>query len=115
MIQWKRVKSATEWGFFFGVVSWLLATGISNRIPAAGVWGIILSRTLLGFIVGIVKWEFSWWVRGLVLGAAVNLPLGVLVRLLGVGWGQGFWPMLVSGMVFGLLIELGVRHRPSAA
>jgi len=106
------VKSATEWGFFFGVVSWLLATGISNKIPAWGVWGIILSRTLMGFIIGIVRWEFSWWARGLVLGAIINLPLGIVVRLLGVGWGQGFWPMLVSGIVFGFLVELALRHTP---
>ena len=113
MIQWKRVKSAAEWGFFYGVVSWLLATGISNKIPAWGVWGIILSRTLLGFIIGIVRWEFPWWVRGLVLGAIVNLPLSIVVRLLGVGWGQGFWPVLMSGIVFGFLIEWALRHRPS--
>ena len=92
MIQWKRVKSATEWGFFFGVISWLLATGISNKMPAWGVWGIILSRTLMGFIIGIVRWEFVWWLRGLILGAAVSLPLAFVLRFLGVGWGQGFWP-----------------------
>ena len=111
MIQWKRVKSATEWGFFFGVISWLLATGISNKIPAWGVWGIILSRTLMGFVIGIVRWEFVWWLRGLILGAAVSLPLAFVVRFLGVGWGQGFWPYLVSGIVFGLLLEVALRRK----
>jgi len=113
MIQWKRVKSAAEWGFFYGVISWLLATGISNKIPTWGVWAIILSRTLLGLILGLVRWEFPWWARGLLLGTAVNLPLAGVVRWLGVGWSQGFWPMLVSGIVFGVLIELALKHKPS--
>ena len=113
MTRWKRIRSATEWGFFFGVISWLLATGISNRIPALGVWGIILARTLMGFLIGVVRWEVPWWARGLVLAAAVNLPLGIVVRLLGVGWGQGFWPFLISGLVFGVCIELVLRYRPS--
>lgn len=109
MIRWKRVKSASEWGFFFGILSWLLATGISNKIPAWGVWGIILSRTLLGFIIGFLSWDFVWWARGLILGTAVSLPLAFVVRFLGVGWGQGFWPFLVSGVVCGFFLELVLR------
>lgn len=119
MIQWKRLKSATEWGFFFGVVSWLLATGITNKIPTAGVWGIILSRTLMGFIIGYVKWGFPWWARGLIIGAVLNIFLGAIVKIplgeavhqIGFGWIRGFWLMLITGMVFGLLTELALRHR----
>lgn len=111
MIDWKRVKSASEWGFFFGIISWLLATGISNKIPGWGVWGIILSRTLLGFIIGILRWEFSWWKRGLIVGAVVNLPLAFLVRFLGVSWGQGFWPYWISGIAAGFFLELALRKR----
>lgn len=115
MARWQRVKSACEWGFFFGIVSWLLATGITNKIPAVGVWGIILSRTLMGFIIGIFKWEFLWWARGLILGAVLNLPLGLVAMQFGFGWDTGFWPTLVSGMIFAMLIEwiLKKKQNPS--
>ncbi len=111
MIQWKRVRTATEWGFFYGIISWLLATGISNKIPGWGVWGIILSRTVMGCIIGFVRWDFPWWARGLSLGLGINIPMGLAVLLMGVRWEYSILPMLVTGMVFGLLIELSLRPR----
>ena len=104
MIQWKRVKSAVEWGLFFGIISWLLATGITNKIPTIGVWGIILSRTLMGFIIGYVKWKIPWWVRGLIIGGGLNLilslvvkiPLGDVVQRICFIWGRGFWMMMIT-------------------
>ena len=122
MTRWRRLKSAMEWGLFLGIVSWLLATGISNKIPTIGVWGIILSRVLMGFIIGMVRWEFPWWGRGIVIGAALNIllslifkiPLGDIVRDIGWGWLHGFWLMLISGIVFGICIELALRHKKRA-
>ena len=119
MVHWKRVKSATEWGFFFGIVTWLLATGITNDIPAIGIWGIILSRTLMGFIIGYIRWEYAWWARGLIIGGALNIVLSVIVKIplgdfiqsVGFGWIRGFWMMLITGMAFGVLTELALRHR----
>lgn len=119
MEKWKRVRSATEWGFFFGILSWLLATGITNKIPTIGIWGIILSRTLVGFIIGYVKWEFPRWARGLIIGGVVNLflsilvyiPLGETVQQICFGWERGFWLMLITGMVFGILTEVALVHR----
>ena len=121
MVHWKRVKSATEWGFFFGVVTWLLATGITNKIPTIGIWGIILSRTLMGFVIGYIRWEFPWWARGLIVGGALNIilsvivkiPLGDFIQRIGFGWIRGFWLMLITGLVFGVLTELALRHRES--
>jgi len=122
MTHWRRLKSAMEWGFFLGVVTWLLATAISNKIPTIGIWGIILSRLLLGFIIGALGWEFPWWSRGIIIGAALNillslmfkLPLGPIFRDIGWGWLHGFWLMLISGMVFGVCIELALKHKQRA-
>ena len=119
MDNWRRVKSATEWGFFYGIISWLLATGITNKIPTIGIWAIILSRSLMGFIIGYVKWEFPWWARGMIIGGVLNLilsglvriPLGDIMSQIGFGWFRGFWLMLITGVVFGLLIELALRHK----
>lgn len=113
MTNWKRVKSATEWGLFYGVVSWILATGPWRKMPVWAVWSLIISRTLLGFIIGYVRWEVRWWIRGMVLGLVVSLPVGIGFRLMEIPWGYGFWLTILSGMVVGVLIELSQRPKKS--
>ncbi len=77
MSVWKRVKPAAEWGLCFGVVSWLLATGVTNKMTELNVWGIVLSRTFAGIVLGLLQWETSKWLRGLVVGVVVNLPVSI--------------------------------------
>lgn len=103
MLDWKRIRSASEWGFFYGVVSWLLATGFSNKIPVWGVWAIILSRTLMGCLMGMFPVKLSWWIDGLIIGLGLNLIFAFIVLV--IGYGIGFWPMLLTGILFGVLIE----------
>ena len=110
-IDWKRVRSGFNWGLFYGIITWLLATGITNKYSNLAVWLIILSRTVMGVVIGLFQWEMKWWLRALIIGAVFNIPLAVLVALLGFGWNPWFWPILISGMVFGVLIELGIRFR----
>jgi hypothetical protein len=119
MTRWRRVRSATEWGFFFGVVTWILASGITNKIPTAGVWGILISRALIGLLAGLVKWDFPWWARGPIWGTAVGI-LSLLVVRLPLGEGMHhflfsiehwFWLMLITGMLIGFIIEWVLRHR----
>lgn len=118
-MDWKRVKTACEWGLLFGVLSWLLATGITNKIPVSGIWAIIISRTLMGFIIATVRWEFPWWARGLIIGFGINiimvlivqLPLGQWLIDLGFGWIRGFWMMMITGLIFGVLNEWILVHR----
>jgi hypothetical protein len=107
----KRIKSALGWGIFYGICSWILAWSVSNKISNAGVWGLILIQTLLGLIIGLATWKVPWWLRGLVFGAAVNLPVGFYFLHAPFVWARGlFWPFVISGILFGVLIELGVRH-----
>ena len=109
----RRVKSGLEWGFFLGICTWLLATGVSNRIPTWGVWSIILSRTLMGFLSGVVKWDIVWWIRGLLFGLAVSLLHGfVVIQWADFGWLNGFLPALVTGAVVGIVIERALQHQP---
>jgi hypothetical protein len=110
MTRGKRIKSALGWGFFYGICSWVLASGVTNKFPRAGVWGLILSQTVLGLMIGLIRLNIPWWVRGLILGAVVNLPLGFFLHS-SFDWGRGLlWPIILSGILFGYLIELGVRH-----
>ncbi|HHS12157.1 MAG TPA: hypothetical protein ENN03_00135 [bacterium] len=116
-MNWKRVKSASGWGFFYGIVSWVIFTGITNQTPAIGVWVIILSRTLVGFLQGFWEWK-SPWIRGAALGLALNLllgglalaPLGSFFHQLLFAWWRGFWLMLITGVLSGLLTEWPMKQ-----
>jgi len=115
----KQVRSAINWGFFFGIITWLLITAISNAITNIGVRMIVIYGALLGFIIAMVPWKFPWWIRGSIYGAALNGLLGFLIQLpkgevfqeIAFGWSHGFWMMMLSGIVFGFCIELALRHR----
>jgi hypothetical protein len=114
-MDWKKIISACEWGLFFGIVTWLMATGITNDITSAGVWGIIFSRILTGLVIATVPLRLTWWIRGIIWGTAVNLFFVLLVRLpLGdftFGWKIGWHLMVVSGAAIGVLLEIALRYR----
>ncbi len=113
MVLERRVKSGLEWGFFLGICTWLLATGVSNKISNWGVWSIILSRTLMGLLSGVVKWDVVWWMRGLVFGSAVSFLHGfVVMQWSGFGWLNGFLPAIITGIIVGVVIERALQHRP---
>jgi len=115
----RQVRSAINWGFFFGIITWLLITAISNDITNIGVRTIVIYGALLGFLIAMVPLKFPWWIRGSLFGAALNGLLGLLMQLpsgeafqeIGFGWNHGFWMMMLSGIVFGFCIELALRHR----
>lgn len=116
MTDWKKLKSAAlEWGLFFGIVNWLLATAITNDFTSAAVWGIIISRVITGVLVAVLPWNTIRWLRGAVYGLAVNLAFAAL-SLLPLGsffssWQIGFTLMLITGIAAGILLEIAMRHR----
>lgn len=115
MIDWRKTRSAFEWGLFFGIVTWLLATAITNDISSAGVWGIIFSRIITGLAIVLIPWRTVWYIRGAVWGAAVNV-LFYLLSLLPLsgfftGWRIGMPLMLISGILIGVFLELALKHR----
>lgn len=111
MTKWKRIRSGAEWGLFFGIISFVIAFSISNKIPTWGIWAIILSRVFLGVIIGFIQYDMVWWLRGALLGTALNLPLAYITIRLGIALYQGFWPMLVTGIIFGILLEFVLRPK----
>jgi len=114
MTRARRVQSAVGWGLFFGVVLWVLTTGMSNRVPMSpkGAWSIILTQTLLGFIIGMVPWQVSWKIRGILVGLLVNLPLALFsLQWESFGWPKGFILFVIFGVLFGFLIELALKYK----
>ena len=105
MVYEKRIVSALVWGVIFGFISWGLVR-VSGDVPLSGAVAIILSRTLLGFVIGISAWRIVWWLHGILLGLFFGLPSGFASLWLGRGWGAGFVLTVVTGIIFGFLIEL---------
>jgi len=105
MLTLKRVLIATICGFIFGIVCMLLASSNPNAtepISTATRWLIIVSRTMLGFIIGISALRMIWWKHGLALGLIASIPMALPVMddvriMIGT---------LVLGMIYGFLTEL---------
>ena len=118
MTRFRRVSLLLQWGVFYGIITWLAATAITNKFPAAGVWGIIVSRALMGFLIGYFEIKLMWWIRGIAVGLVVNLAFGGLAFIVNgdlqnffFGWVIGFWLMLITGIIIGPLMELTLRHK----
>ncbi|MBD3224220.1 MAG: hypothetical protein GF313_05785 [Caldithrix sp.] len=107
----KRVLVATLCGILFGLVCMMLAA--SNPDPAQPVtastkWLIVLSRTMMGFMIGISALRLSWWLHGLVLGLIASIPMAIpvfnepsiAVGTVGMGIVYGFLTEWITTKVF---------------
>jgi len=105
MLTLKRVLIATLCGFIFGIICMLLASsnpGAAGPLPLTTRWMIIISRTMLGFTIGISALCLVWWQHGLILGLITSIPMAMPVLdntsiMIGT---------LVMGMIYGFLTEL---------
>ena len=101
----KRIIIATLCGLIFGFVCMGLATSnpeSAGSLTAAVKWNIILSRTLMGFMIGISALRLNWWLHGIVIGFISSIPMAVAM------WGRYdvMIGTLVMGMIYGTLTEL---------
>ena len=98
----KRVILSTLLGVLAGIVCYLLSRG--NMTYTSGmVAGVILNRTLIGFVIGISGWKkIPCWLHGMIIGLIVTSLMAVYASL------QGAIMLLVAGAVYGLIIELVV-------
>ncbi len=110
-IEWRRLRSGTEWGLFYGIITWLLATGITNEYSNVAVWSIIFSRTLMGALIVLIHFNLNWWIRAGIIGLVFNVIMGAVIAALGYGWNPWFWPLVISGIIFAVLIEFSLQRR----
>lgn len=105
MLTAKRVLIATACGFIFGLVCMTLASTNPNAaepLTNETKWLIVLSRTLMGFMIGISALRMSWWLHGIVLGLISSIPMAIPVMdRLSIAIGT-----VVMGIIYGFLIEL---------
>ncbi len=105
MLSTKRVIIATVCGLGFGLVCMWLACSNPNAtepVTAGTKLSIMLSRTVMGFAIGISALRLVWWLHGIVLGIVFSLPLagGVMDRP------SIAISTVVMGIVYAVLIEL---------
>ncbi len=109
MLKTKRVIIATLCGVLFGFVCMFLAS--SNPDPSSPVtdmikWSIVISRTMLGFMIGISALKLRWWLHGIVLGAVASIPMVVPMLFPWPGRTMIAVSSLVMGIIYGFLTEL---------
>ena len=107
----KRVIVASLSGVLFGFVCWSLASSGPEPIPWAASVQIVLSRTLIGFAIGISCLSaIHWAIHGPLMGLLFSLPLAFSGFMAPENpqftHVQMFVSTILLGMVYGLLIEL---------
>ena len=107
----KRLIISTLVGLVFGIASYGFASSGANFVSTSLAVSIILSRTLLGFAIGVSTLKFSHWaLHGIIIGLIISLPLAAFEAVMGgsLAITQGMLMVftLVFGMVYGFLIEL---------
>jgi hypothetical protein len=98
----RRVAIATIVGLLTGL---FCAWGTSRRVDL-DVWilaGIVFSRTVAGFAIGISKLKMPWWLHGPVLGLIFGIPVSVQAISTNM---SGFYALLGASVVYGFIIEL---------
>ncbi|MBE0640372.1 MAG: hypothetical protein IH598_17810 [Bacteroidales bacterium] len=107
----KRLMIATLSGLLFGFICFGFASGGPEPLPMPVAVQIIISRTLIGFALGITSLTFGHWViRGLLFGLLFSLPLAFSGLMSPAS--PEFTPLMmfyssvIMGMIYGLLIEL---------
>jgi len=110
MLNKKRLIVATIMGIVSGLICYSFASSGSADLPAAVAWQIILSRTLIGFAIGISIFKMGHWtVHGAVIGLLFSIPLAISGFMAPdnpeYSKSSMFIATLVMGVIYGLLIE----------
>ena len=107
----KRLIIATLLGLAFGFVCYGMASSGPEEISLILAVNIILSRTLIGFGIGISRFSFKHWsIHGIIMGLIFSLP-AAFGAMLGpenpkFSYTMMFIATLGMGIVYGFLIEL---------
>ncbi|MCF8309053.1 MAG: hypothetical protein K9I68_08600 [Bacteroidales bacterium] len=110
MSKTKRILIATLSGVLFGFVCFGLASSGPETLPTPVALQIILSRTIMGFAIGISVLNVRyWWLHGLIMGLIFSIPLavsGLMTETAEYSATTILISTLVLGMIYGVLIEL---------
>lgn len=106
-----RLIVATVSGLIFGFVCFGVASSGPVPLPWPAALDIIISRTLIGFAIGISSLSLGHWsIHGLVMGMLFSLPLATSGLMAPdnpdfTKASMFIWTVIL-GMIYGFLIEL---------
>jgi len=111
MLKFKYLWSSIEWGLLYGFITWILGTGVSNRIPGWGAWFIIFNRVFMALVIHfMINSALPKWLRGVLVGLVFSIPLGLVVS----GW--PFFNALIgnagamgTGIISGILMAYSIH------
>lgn len=107
----KRTIIATLSGMLCGFICYGLASSGPGELAWPVSVQIILSRTLIGFAIGVSCWRmYHWAIHGLAMGAIFSLPLAFSGLMAPESPEYSTSVMFIStiilGMAYGLLVEI---------
>ena len=105
MLNTKRLFIATLLGVISGFICWGLASS-GGPMPWYGIVSTILSRSLIGFAIGISAWKIGWALHGIILGAVFSLPMAFYGFYVPDKELFIFLGSIVMGIIYGICIEL---------
>ncbi len=106
----KRLIIATLLGVVSGFICYTLASG-GQEIAFWMAVSMIISRTLIGFAIGISRFKMGHWaIHGAIMGFIFSLPGGFAVMVGPVNPDYGtttmFFMTTIMGVFYGVMIEL---------
>lgn len=101
----KRIIITTIFGVIFGFVCYGLARSDGPMFWFIAI-SIILSRTLMGFAIGISTLRMRWWLHGIIMGGIFSLPMAFNSFFTPQNPIYIFIGTIVMGIIYGFLIEL---------
>ena len=107
----KRLIIATLGGVVCGGICLSFVFSGGEEVASPVIWQILLSRTLIGFAIGISCLKLGHWsIHGLVIGLLFSLPLAFsgLMAPENPEFSKSmmFFSTLILGGIYGILIEL---------
>ena len=112
----KRILIATLMGIVCGIICLSLAASGGSVMPDIIKLQIILSRTMIGFVIGISAIRMNWAIHGILLGLLIGLPMAaassmgadiskftpqsMFISTLVIGAFYGFFIELVTSVIF---------------
>ncbi|MDP8321903.1 MAG: hypothetical protein RAO94_06095 [Candidatus Stygibacter australis] len=105
----KRIIIATLIGVCCGIVCITLAGSGGNKLPGIIIMQMVISRTLMGFVIGISAIKMNWALNGILLGFLMGLPMALSSSLGAEGTDftpqMMFFSTLIIGAIYGFVIE----------
>ena len=95
-----RIKFALLAGLCFGVLD--IIPMIVMDFPQAAIWGALINRFAIGFLIPLVDMPYPGWLRGLIVGILLSVPDAIIT--------EAYAPILSTGILGGLIIGYLVQR-----